>query len=80
MATVALGRNDDRTKALRDDRRGTGQPGGVAHGIAGEMTGLDIHYDLGDGHPLLGRRMPDLDLVTDGGPRSSACCTGQGPC
>jgi len=32
--------------------------------LAGEMSGLDIHYDLGPGHPLLGRRMPDLDLVT----------------
>ena len=31
------------------------------------MSGLDIHYDLGDGHPLLGRRMPDLDLVTGNG-------------
>jgi uncharacterized protein YheU (UPF0270 family) len=32
--------------------------------IAGMMSGLDVHYDLGEGHPLLGRRMPDLDLVT----------------
>jgi hypothetical protein len=32
------------------------------------MSGLDIHYDLGEGHSLLGRRMPDLDLVTSGGP------------
>jgi hypothetical protein len=32
------------------------------------MSGLDIHYDLGEGHPLLGRRMPDLDLVTVDGP------------
>jgi hypothetical protein len=32
------------------------------------MSGLDIHYDLGEGHPLLGRRMPDLDLVTENGP------------
>jgi hypothetical protein len=32
------------------------------------MSGLDIHYDLGEGHPLLGRRMPDLDLTTDNGP------------
>jgi 3-(3-hydroxy-phenyl)propionate hydroxylase len=32
------------------------------------MSGLDIHYDLGEGHPLLGRRVPDLDLVTSGGP------------
>jgi 3-(3-hydroxy-phenyl)propionate hydroxylase len=31
------------------------------------MSGLDIHYDLGEGHPLLGRRMPDLDLVTENG-------------
>jgi aromatic ring hydroxylase-like protein len=32
------------------------------------MSGLDIHYDLGEGHPLFGRRMPDLDLVTANGP------------
>jgi 3-(3-hydroxy-phenyl)propionate hydroxylase len=32
------------------------------------MSGLDIHYDLGEGHPLLGRRIPDLDLVTTNGP------------
>jgi hypothetical protein len=36
--------------------------------FAAMMSGLDIHYDLGDGHPLLGRRMPDLDLVTANGP------------
>ncbi len=36
--------------------------------FAAMMSGLDIHYDLGEGHPLLGRRMPDLDLVTDNGP------------
>jgi 3-(3-hydroxy-phenyl)propionate hydroxylase len=38
--------------------------------VGGLIHGLDIHYDLGEGHPLLGRRMPDLDLVTPGGPRS----------
>jgi 3-(3-hydroxy-phenyl)propionate hydroxylase len=32
------------------------------------MSGLGIHYDLGAGHPLLGRRMPDLDIVTPNGP------------
>jgi hypothetical protein len=32
------------------------------------MSGLGIRYDLGEGHPLLGRRMPDLDLVTANGP------------
>ena len=36
--------------------------------LAAMMSGLDIHYDLGEGHPLLGRRMPDLDLVTADGP------------
>ena len=36
--------------------------------FAAMMSGLDIHYELGDGHPLLGRRMPDLDLVTANGP------------
>jgi aromatic ring hydroxylase-like protein len=36
--------------------------------IAAMITGLDLHYDLGEGHPLLGRRMPDLDLVTASGP------------
>ncbi len=37
--------------------------------FAATMAGLDIHYDLGEGHPLLGRRMPDLDLETGHGPR-----------
>ena len=36
--------------------------------FAAMMFGLDIHYDLGEGHPLLGRRMPDLDLITADGP------------
>ena len=36
--------------------------------VAGLLSGLDVRYDLGDGHPLLGRRMPDLDLVTADGP------------
>jgi len=36
--------------------------------IAAMLSGLDIHYDLGEGHPLLGRRMPDLDLHTEDGP------------
>ena len=36
--------------------------------VAAMMSGLDIHYDLGEGHPLLGRRMPDLDLTTADGP------------
>ena len=30
------------------------------------MSGLDVHYDLGEGHPLVGRRMPDVDIRTAG--------------
>jgi hypothetical protein len=36
---------------------------------AAMMSGLDLRYDLGEGHPLLGRRMPDLEVVTESGPR-----------
>jgi 3-(3-hydroxy-phenyl)propionate hydroxylase len=36
--------------------------------FAAMMSGLGIHYDLGEGHPLLGRRVLDLDLVTADGP------------
>ncbi|MFW8645293.1 FAD-dependent monooxygenase [Rhizobium beringeri] len=68
MAQVALQRTDDRTEPLRDivtELLGMEEP---RKRIAAEMSGLGIHYDLGDGHPLLGRRMPDLDLVTSDGP------------
>jgi len=41
---------------------------GFRHDAIGTHAGLDVHYDLGEGHPLLGRRMPDLDLVTSSGP------------
>ena len=47
--------------------------------LAGLISGLDIHYDLGEGHPLLGRRMPDLDLGR-GSSASSSCCTTHGRC
>ncbi|MBX5182505.1 hypothetical protein HJB88_07630 [Rhizobium sp. NZLR5] len=68
MAQVALQRTDDRTEALRDvvlELLAMQEP---RKRIAAEMSGLAIHYDLGDGHPLLGRRMPDLDLTTPDGP------------
>lgn len=68
MAHVALGRPDDRTKALREtmsELLGMDEP---RRRFAAGMSGLDIHYDLGAGHPLLGRRMPDLDLVAADGP------------
>ncbi|OBF86104.1 hypothetical protein A5791_01235 [Mycobacterium sp. 852002-51163_SCH5372311] len=68
MAQMALLRPDDRTKAMRDvvsELLGMEEP---RKRFAAMMSGLDIRYDLGDGHPLLGRRMPDLDLVTEDGP------------
>ena len=68
MAQIALRRPDDRMKALRDiisELLGMDEP---RKRFAAMMSGLDIHYDLGEGHPLLGRRMPDLDLVTANGP------------
>jgi 3-(3-hydroxy-phenyl)propionate hydroxylase len=68
MAQVALMRVDDRTEALRDTVAELLSMDEPRKRFAAMMSGLDIHYDLGEGHPLLGRRMPDLDLVTDDGP------------
>ncbi|MBB2709522.1 MULTISPECIES: FAD-dependent monooxygenase [Rhizobium] len=67
MAQVALQRSDDRTEALRDIVLELLGLEGARKTIAGEMSGLALRYDLGEGHPLLGRRMPDLDLATPDG-------------
>ncbi|MDQ3513249.1 MAG: FAD-dependent monooxygenase, partial [Chloroflexota bacterium] len=70
MAQVALLRADDRTTALRDAMSELLSMDEPRKRFAAMMSGLDIQYDLGEGHPLLGRRMPDLDLVTaNGSPR-----------
>ncbi len=68
MAQVALFRQDDRIEAVRDTVSELLSMDEPRTRFAAMMSGLDIHYDLGEGHPLLGRRMPDLDLVTSGGP------------
>ncbi|MHB8690887.1 MAG: FAD-dependent monooxygenase [Solirubrobacteraceae bacterium] len=68
MAQTALQRPDERTKALVDVVSELASMDEPRKRIAGIISGLDIHYDLGEGHPLLGRRMPDLDLVTADGP------------
>jgi flavin-dependent dehydrogenase len=68
MANVALRRPDDRVKALGDVMSELLSVDENRKRFGAMMSGLDIHYDLGDGHPLLGRRMPDLDLVTADGP------------
>jgi len=68
MAQRAVSANDERTVALRGILAELLRMDEPRKRIAGMMSGLDIHYDLGEGHPLLGRRMPDLDLVTANGP------------
>lgn len=69
MAQVALHREDERTQAAREivgELLAMDEP---RRRIAGLMSGLDIRYDFGEGHPLLGRRMPDLDVLTLSGVR-----------
>ena len=68
MAHVALRRQDERTAALRDTIAELLEAEEARRRFAAMMFGLDIRYDLGEGHPLLGRRMPDLGLVTADGP------------
>ncbi|MGA9493232.1 MAG: FAD-dependent monooxygenase [Mycobacterium sp.] len=70
MAQMALLRHpaDDGTKALRDtvsDLLAMDEP---RRRFAAMMSGLDIQYDCGDGHPLLGRRLPDVELIVDHDP------------
>jgi hypothetical protein len=62
-------RGDERTKVLHEKMSELLRMGEPRKRYAAMMSGLDIHYDLGTGHPLLGRRMPDLDVVTTDGPR-----------
>jgi 3-(3-hydroxy-phenyl)propionate hydroxylase len=69
LAQTALGRGDERTKALHEKMSELLKMDEPRKRYAAMMSGLDIHYDLGTGHPLLGRRMPDLDLFTEGGSR-----------
>ena len=68
MAQVALARTDERSQALRDTMLELLSMDEPRTRIAAMISGLDIHYDLGEGHPLLGRRMPDLDVHTADGP------------
>jgi 3-(3-hydroxy-phenyl)propionate hydroxylase len=71
MALTALQRGDERSRALAEEAARLAQIDEARIWLAGIVSGLDVHYDLGDGHPLLGRRMPDLDLTTaTGGSRS----------
>jgi 2-polyprenyl-6-methoxyphenol hydroxylase-like FAD-dependent oxidoreductase len=68
MALSTIERSDDRIGALREMLSELWQMDGPRKQYFAMMSGLDVHYNLGEGHPLLGRRMPDLDLVTANGP------------
>jgi hypothetical protein len=77
MAQTALTRSDARSDALRSTLSELLSMEEPRKRFAATICGLDIHYDLGKGHPLLGRRMPDLDLVTaDGATRIFALLHG----
>jgi len=67
MALTVIDRGDDRIGALREMLSELLQMDEPRKQYFAMMSGLDIHYDFGKGHPLLGRRMPDLDLVTANG-------------
>jgi hypothetical protein len=68
LAHVTLTRRDDRSKAAWEVVSQLLKMQEPRKQWAAEMSGLGIHYDFGEGHPLLGRRMPDLDLMTPSGP------------
>jgi 2-polyprenyl-6-methoxyphenol hydroxylase-like FAD-dependent oxidoreductase len=69
MAQTELQRRDERMKVLVEVVSELANMDEPRKRLAGIVSGLDIHYDFGEGHPLLGRRMPDLDLITAEGPR-----------
>ena len=69
MAQASLQSGDARTEAMRDTIAELLRFDGPRAQLAGLLSGLDVAYDLGEGHPLLGRRVPDLDLATAQGPR-----------
>ena len=66
-AQVALATDDDRHPALRSivaELLALDEP---RRRIASMITGLDVDYDEGHPHPLVGRRLPDIDLRTADG-------------
>jgi 2-polyprenyl-6-methoxyphenol hydroxylase-like FAD-dependent oxidoreductase len=69
MAHTALDRGGEHIDAVRETLSELLRMDEPRKRYAAMMSGLDIHYDLGEGHPLLGRRMPDLDLATADGPQ-----------
>ncbi|MFC8598895.1 FAD-dependent monooxygenase [Isoptericola sp. NPDC057191] len=76
MAQSLFQRSDPRQEALRDLLDTVLAVDGADEPVTGLATGLDVAYDLGAGHPLLGRRMPDLDLVPQGRARPGGAPAG----
>jgi 3-(3-hydroxy-phenyl)propionate hydroxylase len=73
MVQVAIATPGERHQALRDTLPAWLAFDGPRREIVGMISGLDVRYALGGGdgdggepHPVVGRRMPDLDLVLDG--------------
>jgi 3-(3-hydroxy-phenyl)propionate hydroxylase len=69
MASVAMRREDDRANAVRETMAELLELEEAGKYMAAEMSQLGVHYDLGEGHPLLGRRMPDLEIISAAGPQ-----------
>lgn len=69
MALTALERGDAHSEAMRELMVELLQRDAARKQYVAMISGLDIHYDLGEGHPLLGRRVPDLQVETATGPQ-----------
>ncbi|MGS0623492.1 FAD-dependent monooxygenase [Ralstonia sp. VS2407] len=68
LAQVVLLRQDERSKALSEITSELFRMDEPRRHLVGMVSALDVRYDFGEGHPLLGRRMLDLDLETAEGP------------
>ena len=66
-AQSALGRPGAQTDALREVFGSLIEFDEVNRYLAYMITALDVRYPMGEGHPLLGRRVPDVDIATADG-------------
>jgi 2-polyprenyl-6-methoxyphenol hydroxylase-like FAD-dependent oxidoreductase len=67
LASIPLRSDDARARALREMIAEIVAMDEPRKHVAGMLSALDVRYDFGEGHPLLGRRMPDLDVLTGDG-------------